>query len=176
MGMSPSGKASDFDSDKGWLYHPLVGSNPTIPAKYAGIAQLAEQRLVQRRFPVRLRAPAPSPYWSCSRLCGSAHYFTAISVKDTAGCTRCSSDVGFAAAMRRGGIYVDVAQEVEQPRNGVSLVQVQSSADVFAPKATELTPRKDEGMRWHSSVGRAPVLYSGCRGFESCCQLHPHER
>ena len=57
--------------------------------------------------------------------------------------------------MRRGGIYVDVAQEVEQPRNGVSLVQVQSSADVFAPKATELTPRKDEGMRWHSSVGRA---------------------
>ena len=44
MGMSPSGKASDFDSDKGWLYHPLVGSNPTIPAKYAGIAQLAEQR------------------------------------------------------------------------------------------------------------------------------------
>ena len=26
------------------------------------------------------------------------------------------SDVGFAAAMRRGGIYVDVAQKVEQPR------------------------------------------------------------
>lgn len=44
MGMSPSGKASDFDSDKGWFHHPLVGSNPTIPAKCAGIAQLVERR------------------------------------------------------------------------------------------------------------------------------------
>ena len=24
---------------------------------------------------------------------------------------------------------------------------------------------------WHSSVGRVPVLYSGCHGFDSCCQL-----
>ena len=37
------------------------------------------------------------------------HHSTAISVRDTAGYTRYSTDVGLAALMRRGGIYVDVA-------------------------------------------------------------------
>lgn len=83
--MSPSGKASDFDSDKGWLYHPLVGSNPTIPAKYAGIAQLAEQRPRTAQVPGSTPGSSSKPYWSCLRLCGSAHYFTAISVKDQPG-------------------------------------------------------------------------------------------
>ena len=73
------------------------------------------------------------------------HHSTAISVRETAGYTRYSSDVGLAIMMRRDGIYVDVAQLVERPRNGLSLVRVRSSA--IAPKATELTPRKDEGAR-----------------------------
>ena len=101
-----------------------------------------------------------------------AHHSTAISARDKAGCTRYSTDVGLAIMMRRGGIYVDVAQSVEQPRNGLSSVQVRSSANYDDPKATGLTPRKDEGARWCSSVGRASVLYSECRGFDSCHQLH----
>lgn len=39
-----------------------------------------------------------------------AHHSTAISAREPAGCIRCFSDVGFAAMMRRGSIYVDVAQ------------------------------------------------------------------
>ena len=176
MGMSPSGKASDFDSDKGWLYHPLVGSNPTIPAKYAGIAQLAEQR------PRTAQVPGSTPGSSSKSLLVMFTFARFSSLLYCYLCERhsrvhtvffgrrvCRCDASWRHLCR-------CSSEGRAATDGVSLVQVQSSADVFAPKAKELTPRKDEGMRWHSSVGRAPVLYSGCRGFKSCCQLHPHER
>jgi hypothetical protein len=200
MGMSPSGKASDFDSDKGWFHHPLVGSNPTIPAKCAGIAQLVERR--PRTAQVLGSTPGSSSKsllvmftfvrfssllycYLCER---HSRVHTVFFGRRVCRCDaswrhlcRCSSEgrvtTGWCVSGSNPVIgRIDVAQEEEQPQDGMSLVQVQSSTDIFAPKATELTPRKDEGMRWHSSVGRAPVLYSGCRGFKSCCQLHPHER
>ena len=76
---------------------------------HAGIAQMAE-----RRFRTA-QAFGSTPNSSSSALLVTltfvwlVHDSTAISVRDTAGYTRYSTDVGLAAMMRRGGIYVDVA-------------------------------------------------------------------
>ena len=52
---------------------------------FAGIAQLVERRLRTAQVPGSTPGSSSKPYWSCLRLCGSAHYFTAISVKDQPG-------------------------------------------------------------------------------------------
>ena len=92
----------------GTLTPAFAGSSPAIPAN-AGIAQMAERCFRTAQAFGSIPNSSSIALLVMLTFVWLVHHSTAISVRDTTGYTRYSTDVGLAAIMRRGGIYVDVA-------------------------------------------------------------------
>lgn len=129
-----------------------IGRLPTLAEfrrrYFAGIAQMAE------RHPRNVQAAGSIPASSSSS--PVSHACVCVVQLITLLLSQRETLPDAYGVLRTQGIYDSVAQSVEQPRRACH--QFESGHCQFAPKYKGLTPRKDEGARWCSSVGRASVL------------------